>query len=620
MKKREMKNAKLNKHGYYSQYDDEGIWKAKFNELPLYPNFVISKNGTVAIINDLDDGRDDLIPIKPTKNKKGELEINIFDKDAKDVTILLAKLMLNTYIGDLDLPIKYNNKNKSDCAFENLSYDVSGLNIQIEENSIYIDHDEYKRIISFDNITKQDRYYVNKHGIIYDAYKKNFMPLQLVMNYPRGSFLLKVYNLMKRKYETQNKLEYVHRVTFETWNNRPIPSHLEIDHKDGNKHHNYIGNFDLVSSRENAYRAIDLDLKSTKFKRSDIHYFAQCISQNMNVLKVIKNLQLTDENEIASLKRIYRSLINRNIYKDILKDYDINNYDRSQDGYVREDMFTLEEAEKYCKLMSEGKTYPEIMDLMNIPAKDRVSMRARLYKLRSGQTYPQISKKYNYEDFINNYRLPDNKVSQIKAVLENNSKSENPLQLTDIARHFGISKAVLNLIKNESSYKNVKADKEINAENQNIEDTRKTSVMSDLVRKCCEYMEQNKSIAQLASDLGLNESESKDLIVLGNRIRNRGEYSYISKNYKIENYDSDYHRVHHQRKDGYTPDEVRLMCEIMQNGGVLEDVRKALNITSDSNKYLSIKTTLYNIRKGKNYPEIAKDYDFSNYNGRSKKK
>lgn len=57
---------------------------------------------------------------------------------------------------------------------------------------------------------------------------------------------------------------------------------------------------------------------------------------------------------------------------------------------------------------------------------------------------------------------------------------------------------------------------------------------------------------------------------------------------------------------------------MMQEGKSLADIKDALGITKDHPKYNSIKTTLYNLRNGKVYPEIASEYDFSNYNSKKK--
>lgn len=203
-------------------------------------------------------------------------------------------------------------------------------------------------------------------------------------------------------------------------------------------------------------------------------------------------------------------LINKKIYKDILKDYDIDNYDKSQNKYLREDMLKPEDVHRYCKAMSEGKTYQQIMDDDNIPIEQRLNMRIRLYNIRVGKVYPEISSKYNFDKF-DHYRLADNTVAQIKAVLIENAKNDKYLKDTDIANHFGISKERLNMIKNGTSYPDIAPSPYVYPENKNIIRDNSYSLPNDLIHTCCKYISQNKTANEFTDDIHADEEFRKGL-------------------------------------------------------------------------------------------------------------
>lgn len=229
-----------------------------YNIIPFHSNFVISKTGAVAMINDLDNGKDELYPVKVFLPKKGYPSVTIFNDNAEEVTYKIAKLLLNTYVGEFDYPIIYKDSDILNYDLFNLSYDLSKAHIEKIDNSIFIDNDEFKLITSF----TQNRYYVNNKGYVYDEYKRNFLKRQFTVGYLKASFMLPSLKIKgSNRQATRYIDEYIHRVTYETWFNTKIPEGFVVDHLDGRKYNNSIENFEMVTSLENTYRAIDLTLQ-----------------------------------------------------------------------------------------------------------------------------------------------------------------------------------------------------------------------------------------------------------------------------------------------------------------------------------------------------------------------
>jgi hypothetical protein len=99
-----------------------------------------------------------------------------------------------------------------------------------------------------------DNYVVDKNGSVFNRHGKKLKPISHHTGY-------QVYTMRK---DGKQKQVRAHRFVWEAIVG-DIPEHLQINHKDGDKHNNHIANLELATGSENViHRYNDLNQKSAK--------------------------------------------------------------------------------------------------------------------------------------------------------------------------------------------------------------------------------------------------------------------------------------------------------------------------------------------------------------------
>lgn len=91
-------------------------------------------------------------------------------------------------------------------------------------------------------------YFHDGHGNIYSTRRGKLKKLSLM---PHGGKTRKVYYRVK----VENKLRFVHRLVASCDYGSQIPSHLHVNHKDGDTTNNTPDNLEVVTHYENAQHA-----------------------------------------------------------------------------------------------------------------------------------------------------------------------------------------------------------------------------------------------------------------------------------------------------------------------------------------------------------------------------
>lgn len=109
------------------------------------------------------------------------------------------------------------------------------------------------------------------------------------------------------------------------------------------------------------------------------------------------------------------------------------------------------------------------------------------------------------------------------------------------------------------------------------------------IHEVCKLMEQGRSNKEIHKITGVNKNTI-------NEIRMGKGWTHISKDYNIrpESFLGKYHNR------AYTEDQIREVCKMMENGYGNKEISEKLNISYD---------VIADIRKGKTWKEISKDYN-----------
>lgn len=117
------------------------------------------------------------------------------------------------------------------------------------------------------------------------------------------------------------------------------------------------------------------------------------------------------------------------------------------------------------------------------------------------------------------------------------------------------------------------------------------------VRKICELLEQGYGNKEIICKLNFpNDSYHKHLIT---GIRTGKKWKSISKDFNIQKKNTLRHN-----DDAY----IRSICEMLEKGYSLKDIRKNLNIENTDTEKQKIKKLVWFIRNRKCYTDISKDY------------
>lgn len=240
----------------------------------------------------------------------------------------------------------------------------------------------------------------------------------------------------------------VHRLVAQLFipnpNNKP-----EVDHLNGNKKCNWVGNLEWVTSKENTHRAIENGLRwnnlGQKGEQNYTHIYAD--DQIKKVCQLLQDFPFMRPKEITEKTGVKKDDIyhirNRQTWTHISKDYNFKKVNFRCGENNNQNKYTIDKIHEVCKLIEENPKigHTEIEKITGVK-KDTVKL------IRDGKIWTNISSKYNIKK--SNFSEGENKIQsiysnkQIKKACEllMDPKKSYP----EITKETGIPTATLNKI------------------------------------------------------------------------------------------------------------------------------------------------------------------------------
>lgn len=364
--------------------------ETKFYIIPKFSKYLINKYGVV-----FNNNTKKLEPY----NKKYDLVNDNGDVETKEV----ERLLCDTFYGPSNIPWINEFPETIDSSKIKLHVDPTDIKI-LNENMIEISGMSFKRVKSLN-------YFISNNGICYNSETNCFIKASIVKGYYRCQTIGK---LLKMSY-------LVHRIVYQIWTDTILPDDIEIDHVNGYKWDNYIGNLEPVSSLENIYRAsLKKFLKPNQTSVEFIHLISDEISKGVPYKQIHEKYGIS----VPSIKQI----ASKSSYAKCTTDYDFV-HSRKR--------LTTEEAKKVRELMNKEYTDCQISSILNIDVE--IIEKFRKYKIQR-----KIRKGAN--QIHGNCKLTSKEVVQIWKLL-----NETSLSHTYIGKIYNVDRKVIDSINNKEN-------------------------------------------------------------------------------------------------------------------------------------------------------------------------
>lgn len=346
------------------------------NELGAVPicnfeDYIVNKKGEIYQINPGTEKVKDISKVILKYTKKGIPIYRLVDlKDNSNVLeIPLDKLVLNTFIGDLEGKIIHKDGDYKNCKLKNLKYE---LIVDKKDDEIIINNKIFKKLNLVKNIHKE--YYISEEGIVYNSFFNELLPKTIENLY----YVIKLYD---RDY-------LIHRLVFTTWI-QTIDSQLIISHLDGHKGNNHHTNLSIntklskdVDKEKDTKKESNLELNND----DNIHNLCKLLEKNSPYTDIFKQFKiLHDKVKIKKLKSLILDITLKRKYVDISSNYKVNKFD----GKSLNDKEYQELIHQICRLKEECVDISDICYLVK-RKKDFVN------KVLSGKEGREISREYNF--------------------------------------------------------------------------------------------------------------------------------------------------------------------------------------------------------------------------------
>lgn len=246
----------------------------------------------------------------------------------------------------------------------------------------------------FPNVCR--KYLVSSYGLIHNLETNNYYPTDI--NRDDNSYLSVALDCIDgSKIHTS-----LHRIILMTFGYIPGCENMVVNHKDGNKSHNWIWNLEWTDTRGNTIHAINNGLISlgeerlnTVLTNDQIHSICKLISQGYSTQDICNTLNYKN----CDLRRIVCNIKAGLSWTHISKQYDFSN------AYEKRYTFTDEQIHFICKLFQQygkyGITAKEILlqlgiNMDDLDAKAKQRYNAFISSIRNKKNFKAICDQYNY--------------------------------------------------------------------------------------------------------------------------------------------------------------------------------------------------------------------------------
>ena len=269
----------------------------------------------------------------------------------------------------------------------------------------------------FKIIKDYPNYAISKCGVVVNIRNGNIMQHNL-----RGASTTTDYYYVGISNDVRVKKYLVHRLLAEYWIPNPDckPS---VNHKDGNKHNNYISNLEWVTRSENQRHAIETGLKG----KGDLLYNSELLEDDVHLVC----RHLVDGWLILDIANKF------SVSKDIIR-----KIRAGEESSVS--IYTDDKVHEVCRLLQEGK-------LSQIAIARTVGVDKTLVNgVKSGTSWLHISK--NYVIPKPSQKLTDDIVVQVCEMLQSGASYKDIL---NTLCHPRLNRHTLRHIKNRNTFKHI---------------------------------------------------------------------------------------------------------------------------------------------------------------------
>lgn len=200
-----------------------------------------------------------------------------------------------------------------------------------------------------------------------------------------------------------NQYASIHRLVMMSFHPIENFDKMQVNHIDGNKNNNCLNNLEWLSPLENMRHAYKTGLNksiadgnaSAKLTNDQVKQICEMIDNGYTNNSINEALGINKNSSIVSNIRNGRS------YLSISKNYKfMNKYDLVQ--------YNINTIRMIFELLTDGNnySYKDIMDILNIPYNQIVSLRTLIYYIRKGSTCKEYVRKYGMINPPTDYRKP----------------------------------------------------------------------------------------------------------------------------------------------------------------------------------------------------------------------
>ena len=338
----------------------------------MFEDYLISRKGELHHLDPETGIYTDISHIIFNYTKKGVPIYRILDlKDkSKFLEIRLDKLVLSTFIGDIEAKIIHKDGDYKNCTLDNLKYNIE-LH-EMDNRSLFIPNKEFKPLINYEN------YYISNDGIIYN--KESKILTRRCIN--KNGYICSSIN--KKKVS-------IHRFVYIAWNG-DIPKGYTINHEDGNKLNNQYKNLSSMTSAENYRHSHNIGLRNVRWSEADIHIICQLLEQNKSPKYIAKEMNLTTKIYKKALNSSLSKIRYRLCWVDISSQYNIDNY--NIEDHILSKKLNRAQIVEICDMVVGGISNVEIAKLYDIST-------GYLEHLKRNKSWKYLTELYDFSNFIN---------------------------------------------------------------------------------------------------------------------------------------------------------------------------------------------------------------------------
>lgn len=301
-------------------------------------------------------------------------------------------------------------------------------------------------------------YFVSNYGDIYTTFNNKYMG-----QFDDGDGYL----IVGLQTNYGRKTLRVHRLVMMAFNYIPGCELLEVNHKDGIHYHNWLWNLEWCTGKENVQHALENGLRplgeemyNSIFTDEEVHIICKLICDNKSDTEIEYIMkQKIYPREYNNIRGCINHIRNGYSWKHISSQYTFPEF--------QYETFSNDQIEIICSLLEKKYNYKEILTELgfNIEIMDKSTLNKYnrvISNIRSGRTYANISKKYNFDS--GHYQIfSDDQIHQICKIFAEDYNI--PLKNVLIKMGYDIEnmdenkfknlKSILSRIKNKAIFSNI---------------------------------------------------------------------------------------------------------------------------------------------------------------------